>query len=74
MLQGPRQNLADVNSIILSSSLARTLFGATNPLNQLVQLDSKVSLRVTGVYQDFPPQHYLECRALPGPLVLVPGN
>ena len=54
MLRGPVKNLADINTIILSKSLAKTLFGSGDPLNHFVQLDNKVTLRVTGVYQDFP--------------------
>ncbi|SFE27231.1 ABC transporter permease [Spirosoma endophyticum] len=54
MRTGPIKNLTDVNTIVLSQSLSTKLFGSEDPLNHLVRLDNKVSLRVTGVYQDFP--------------------
>ena len=54
MLKGSRSGLADPSSILLSQSTARALFGDADPMNQLVSLDNTKSLKVTGVYQDFP--------------------
>ncbi len=54
MLQGTRASLKDPYSIILSQSLAETLFGNADPLEQLIKLDGKVSLKVTGVFKDLP--------------------
>ncbi|MBC8153037.1 MAG: ABC transporter permease [Bacteroidetes bacterium] len=44
----------DVNSMLLSESLANALFGTQNPLNKLIKLDNKQTARVVGVYEDFP--------------------
>jgi putative ABC transport system permease protein len=46
--------LNDMNSILIGESLARTLFGNSNPINKVIRLDNKVNVQVTGVYQDFP--------------------
>ncbi|GAB3995558.1 ABC transporter permease [Spirosoma daeguense] len=44
----------DVNTILLSESLANALFGTENPLNKLIKLDNKQTVNVAGVYTDFP--------------------
>ncbi|MBD2702316.1 ABC transporter permease [Spirosoma sp. BT702] len=44
----------DVNSILLSESLANTMFGTENPLNKLIKLDNKQTVKVVGVYKDLP--------------------
>ncbi|SOD89124.1 ABC transporter permease [Spirosoma fluviale] len=54
MLVGTYRGLTDVNSILLSASTAKTLFGTADPLNKLIKLDNKVNVRVTGIYEDFP--------------------
>jgi putative ABC transport system permease protein len=54
MLKGTRSGLTDPTSILLSASLARSLYGSSNPMGQVVKIDNKVSVKVTGVYQDFP--------------------
>ncbi|SKB82249.1 ABC transporter permease [Dyadobacter psychrophilus] len=54
MLAGTRNGLDDANAILLSESLAKALFGDADPLNQLVKIDNKVNVKVTGVYEDFP--------------------
>lgn len=54
MLEGTRSGLADVNSIMLSSSLSKTIFGNESPVNKLLRLDNKHDVKVTGVYKDFP--------------------
>lgn len=54
MLAGTRKSLADINSIVLSASLAKTLFGTQNPVNQTIRMDNKTDVKVTGVYKDFP--------------------
>ncbi len=54
LIDGTTQGLADVNSILLSKSVADALFGTANPLNKLVKINDKASVRVTGVYEDFP--------------------
>ena len=54
MLSGNRSGLLDINSILLSESLAKAFFGEENALNKLIRIDNKVTVRVTGVYEDFP--------------------
>ncbi len=54
MLKGSRQCLNDPYSVILSASVARALFGNTDPLEKVIKMDNKYAVKVTGVYEDFP--------------------
>ncbi|QEH42895.1 ABC transporter permease [Chitinophaga sp. XS-30] len=54
MLQGARNGLADPYSIMLSASLANSLFGEGNAVDNVVKLDNRLNLKVTGVYEDLP--------------------
>ncbi|MGD1889143.1 MAG: ABC transporter permease [Cyclobacteriaceae bacterium] len=54
MLKGTRDGLKDPHSIFLSASLANTLFGSDDPINQVVRINDKIDVKVTGVYQDMP--------------------
>jgi putative ABC transport system permease protein len=54
MIHGSRQGLADMNSILLSQSMATKFFKDENPLGQTVRMDAKWDLKVTGVYKDLP--------------------
>ncbi|SEI44617.1 ABC-type antimicrobial peptide transport system, permease component [Dyadobacter sp. SG02] len=47
-------NLKDVNSILLSESFARALFGGANPVNRVVRLNSDRDVKVVGVFEDLP--------------------
>ena len=54
MLSGRRDALKDPSAILLTESLAKALFGDSDPMNKLVKLDNKTDLRVAGVYEDLP--------------------
>ena len=54
MLKGTRKGLTDPSSILLSASLAKSLFGNADPMNQLIKIDNKLNVKVTGVYEDMP--------------------
>lgn len=54
MLKGTRNGLKEVNSIMLSESTAQALFGDKDPINQIVKVDNKSSVKVTGVFEDLP--------------------
>lgn len=54
MLKGSRMGLQDLNSILLSASAAKDLFGEVDPLNKTVQINKTITAKVTGVYQDLP--------------------
>jgi len=54
MLQGDRLGLKDPHSILLSSSLAKALFAGSDPVGRILSMDDTVSVKVTGVYNDFP--------------------
>lgn len=54
MLSGTRAGLQELNSIMLSGSAAKRIFGADDPINKVVTIDSKKEVKVTGVYQDLP--------------------
>jgi len=54
MQSGSKNGLADMNSILLSQSSARALFGNENPLGKMLKVDNAVNVKVTGVYEDLP--------------------
>ena len=54
MLKGSRSGLKDPSSILVSSKLAKSLFGDADPLFKIIKIDNKYNVKVTGVYQDIP--------------------
>ena len=54
MVLGSREALQDPNSILLSESTAKALFGSKNPLEEEVKLGSSTFMKIGGVYVDFP--------------------
>jgi putative ABC transport system permease protein len=54
MVRGTRQGLKDMKSIFLSETLAKKFFPDTDPINQVIKMDAKWDLQVTGVYEDLP--------------------
>ncbi|MBO9561944.1 MAG: ABC transporter permease [Niastella sp.] len=54
MLKGTRDGLQDPSSILLSQSTAKAFFGDADPIDQVIQMDNKDEVKVTGVYEDLP--------------------
>jgi len=54
MLQGSLSGLDDPHSILLSSTLAKAFFAGADPVGQMLRMDDSLSVKVTGVYEDFP--------------------
>ncbi|KQS33512.1 ABC transporter permease [Dyadobacter sp. Leaf189] len=54
IVAGTGSNFADINSILLSESLARSFFGAENPLNRMIRINNKEEVKVAGIYEDMP--------------------
>jgi putative ABC transport system permease protein len=55
LLRGtPDQVLKDPYSIILSESVAKAFFGDADPVGQMMRINNKSDVKVTGVYEDFP--------------------
>lgn len=54
MLEGTVDGLADPHSILLSASAARAIFGSGAAMGQLLKIDSKWDVRVTGIFDDLP--------------------
>ncbi|MGF1926006.1 MAG: ABC transporter permease, partial [Bacteroidia bacterium] len=46
--------LNDINSIILTESTAKLLFGTSDVLNKSVRYDNKTDLKITGIIKDLP--------------------
>jgi putative ABC transport system permease protein len=54
MLQGTREGLRDPNSVLLSASAVKALFGDADPMNKVVKINNAMDAKVTGVYEDLP--------------------
>jgi ABC-type antimicrobial peptide transport system permease subunit len=54
MLYGTGTALTDPSSILLSQSLANTLFRDTDPMDKIIQIGNQYTLQVKGVYKDLP--------------------
>lgn len=51
---GTKDGLKDMNSIMLSESVAKSYFGEEDPINKMLRLDNEVDVKVTAVYEDLP--------------------
>lgn len=75
LLQGdPSTALEAPLSIILTESLARTLFEDADPLGQYILGQGDLSYRVTGIVEDAPPHSHLRYQAFVSWSSVVPGN
>ena len=54
MIKGTRNGLNDPESILLSRSAAKSIFGNADPMNKTLKIDKKMNAKVTGVYEDLP--------------------
>ena len=55
LLKGRKEQvLNDPYSIVLTESVAKSLFGNEDPLNKIVRIDNQNDLKVTGVLKDIP--------------------
>ncbi len=54
MLKGTRDGLKETYSILISASMAKALFGDSDPMNKMIRMDDKLNVKVTGVYADLP--------------------
>ncbi|HEX9510020.1 MAG TPA: ABC transporter permease [Puia sp.] len=54
MKKGRRDALKDPTSVLITQSLAKTLFGNEDPMNKVVRLDNMATVKVAGVYEDLP--------------------
>ena len=55
ILKGSGDGLSDPSSMLVSQSIAKSLFGDANPLGKTIKIDNGKSFKITGVYADFPP-------------------
>lgn len=55
LLEGdPQKALADPNSVVLTPTMARKYFGGEEPLGQVLNIDGRADLKITGVMQEVP--------------------
>ncbi len=54
MLKGNINGLNDPSSVLLSASVAKSLFGDADPLNKVLRIDNQDNYKVAGVYEDLP--------------------
>ena len=53
MSKGSRVGLKDPYSILLSESVSKAIFGDTDPIGQILKLDT-TNVKVTGIYEELP--------------------
>jgi putative ABC transport system permease protein len=54
IIKGEKDGLREINSIMLSESTAKTLFGSEEPIGKVVEVNSQYNLMVSAVYKDIP--------------------
>ncbi len=67
MLAGSRSALKDPSVMILSASLAKSLFGKEDPMNKTIKINNKTVFTVGGVYEDMPHNTTLQDATFFGP-------
>ncbi len=54
MIKGTRAGLIDPHSILISESTAESLFGNSDPMGQVMEVDNELTVKVSGIYKDLP--------------------
>ncbi len=54
IVEGSRHGLDEINSILISQSVKKIVFGEKDPIGKIIKLDNQIDVKVTGVYEDFP--------------------
>ncbi|MBX2828138.1 MAG: ABC transporter permease [Flavobacteriaceae bacterium] len=54
IIQGVENGLKEQNSIMLSKSVAETLFGNDDPIGKIIKVNNEHDILVTSVYEDIP--------------------
>ena len=54
IIKGVKDGLKEPNSIMLSASMAKALFGQEEPVGKTIKLNSQYDMNVTAVYEDVP--------------------
>ncbi len=54
MIKGSSAGLKNMSSILISESVAQSLFGGEDPINRTLRMNNKTEVTITGVYEDFP--------------------
>ena len=54
IVRGSRMGLKDTHSAMISASIAKTLFGDSDPINQSIKINNNTDVNVTAVFEDFP--------------------
>jgi putative ABC transport system permease protein len=57
----PDTALNDPHSIVISETLALKYFGKDNPISETMTFSAMYELKVTGVFEDYPPNSHIEC-------------
>jgi putative ABC transport system permease protein len=69
MIKGERNAFSDPNSIFLSQSAAKVMFGDEEPMNKILVVEN-VPVKVSGVYMDMPDNSSFSDRAFVAPFAL----
>ncbi|UWX54668.1 ABC transporter permease [Maribacter litopenaei] len=55
LIQGdPRTVMSDVNSVLITESLAKKIFGNQNPMGKMVKIDNRDTFKVSRILKDIP--------------------
>lgn len=54
ILKGSKNGLKEMNSIILSASVANAIFGNADPIGKVLRVGNDADVKVTAVYEDLP--------------------
>lgn len=60
----PRSALSAPNTVVLTESMAHKYFGKGEAMGQMISLDNRYDLKVTGVIKDLPPNTHLPFKFL----------
>ena len=64
-IQGTAEKALDrPGTIIISETSAKRYFGDANPIGKTLLVDNARSYEVTGIYEDFPPNSFLQCQLI----------
>src|SRR5688500_13967039 len=54
MINGSSTSFNDPSTMLVSQSLANSLFGDSNPVGKILKIDNKTDVKIGGVYEDLP--------------------